>query len=93
MVHFTDEVGSVPQNASPYGALDMAGNVWEWVDDWYAGYPGGHSRSDAYGQKYKVIRGGSWVSSALSLTTVARDFADPNDNYDSIGFRCVRDAK
>jgi formylglycine-generating enzyme required for sulfatase activity len=93
MVHFTDEVGSVSQNASPYGALDMAGNVWEWVGDWYAVYPGGHSRSDSYGQKYKVIRGGSWVSSALSLTTVARDFANPHDGYDSIGFRCVRDEK
>jgi len=37
----TSPVGSYPDGASPYGVLDMAGNVWEWVDSWYDVYPGG----------------------------------------------------
>jgi formylglycine-generating enzyme required for sulfatase activity len=92
-LHFTGEVGSHAENASPYGVLDMAGNVWEWVADWYTAYPENHSPNDAYGQKYRVIRGGSWVSNSLSLSTVARDYSDPAFGYDSIGFRCVKDQK
>lgn len=90
-VHFTNEVGSHEENASPYGVLDMSGNVWEWVADWYKAYPGNPNPSDAYGQKYRVIRGGSWVSNSLALTTVARDYSDPAFGYDSIGFRCAKD--
>jgi formylglycine-generating enzyme required for sulfatase activity len=90
-VHFTNEVGSHEENASPYGVLDMSGNVWEWVADWYTAYPGNSNPSDAYGQKYRVIRGGSWVSNSLALTTVARDYSDPAFGYDSIGFRCAKD--
>ncbi len=90
LVHFTNEVASVPRNASPYGAFDMAGNAWEWVADWYEPYPESHDQSPYYGKKYKVIRGGSWVSGALSLATVARDFSDPAAGFDSIGFRCAR---
>jgi formylglycine-generating enzyme required for sulfatase activity len=90
-VHFTSVVGSFSDNSSPYGVLDMAGNVWEWVADWYAAYPGNSSPNDAYGRKYRVVRGGSWVSNSLALTTVARDYADPRFGYDSIGFRCAKD--
>jgi formylglycine-generating enzyme required for sulfatase activity len=90
-IHFSSEVGSYPENASPYGALDMAGNAWEWVADWYTPYPGNHTRNGAFGQKYRVIRGGSWVSNSLALMTVARDYSDPVFGYDSIGFRCAKD--
>ena len=90
-IHFTSEVGSYAENASPYGVLDMAGNAWEWVADWYAAYPGNRGVNEVYGQKYKVIRGGSWVSNSLALTTIARDYSDPVFGYDSIGFRCAKD--
>jgi len=89
--HFTSEIGSYPGDISPYGALDMAGNVWEWVADWYTAYPGNHTPNEAYGQKYRVLRGGSWVSNSLSLTTVARDYLHPAVGYESVGFRCAKD--
>ena len=88
--HFTYRVGAFPLNASPYGVLDMAGNVWEWVQDWYVAYPGNTTSSEAYGERYKVVRGGSWVSNSLSLLAVARDFSPPAFGYDSIGFRCAK---
>ena len=54
-------VGSYPQCVSPYGVYDMAGNVWEWTDSWYGdAYPGSTFTSDEFGQKFRVLRGGSW---------------------------------
>ena len=90
LVHFTVQSGKFQANASPYGALDMIGNAAEWVQDWYAAYPGSHNMNDAFGRKYKVVRGGSWVNSSLALSAVARDFADPRYGYESVGFRCAK---
>ncbi|MBM3464623.1 MAG: formylglycine-generating enzyme family protein, partial [Armatimonadetes bacterium] len=53
-------VGSYPAGASPFGCLDLAGNVWEWTADWYDRYPGNTSNNDMFGQKARVLRGGSW---------------------------------
>jgi formylglycine-generating enzyme required for sulfatase activity len=88
---FTAPVGSFPAGASPYGLLDMAGNVWEWVDSWYQPYPGNQTRDSDYGRTYKVVRGGSWLRYPTGLITTARDTCAPALRYDSIGFRCVAD--
>jgi len=82
-------VGSFPEGASRYGALDMAGNVWEWTADWYLAYPGSIYRSDLFGQKYKVVRGGSWNHPIEDARTFHRDIADPNRALMVVGFRCA----
>jgi formylglycine-generating enzyme required for sulfatase activity len=93
----TSAVGSYPAGASPYGALDMAGNVWEWVNDWYnTGYysvsPGSNSLGPATGS-VKVLRGGGWYHSyfgAFDLRVALRIRGDPPANPNSdIGFRCA----
>ena len=86
-------VGSFPAGASPYGALDMAGNVWEWVADWFAnGYPSADPVSNptgpATGTK-KVLRGGSILNPAGFMTTTGRGGVDPNSPLNVRGFRCA----
>jgi formylglycine-generating enzyme required for sulfatase activity len=86
----TSEIGSYPAGASPYGALDMAGNVWEWVNDWYSsnyysGSPYENPPGPATGH-YKVLRGGSWNNNWNNLRTAYRN---NNNNNNNIGFRCA----
>jgi sulfatase modifying factor 1 len=89
-------VGSFPQGASPYGALDMAGNVAEWVADWYDPHyyhsapltdPSGPSRG-----AIKAMRGGSWLKPAVSLRTSDRDWGTMDSRPSGTGFRCAKDA-
>ena len=73
---FTAPVGSYPAGASPYGALDMAGNVWEWTADWYDdGYyavsPASNPTGPDSGQ-YRVLRGGSWNHDRSGMRTAFR---------------------
>ncbi len=85
-------VGSYPAGASWVGALDMAGNVMEWVQDWLGDYPEG-TAIDPTGPtegRAKVEKGGWWGSSLFVARSAYRHFEDPPDYGDThIGFRIV----
>jgi serine/threonine-protein kinase len=93
----TTEVGTYPDGASIYGAYDMAGNVWEWVNDWYSetyysSSPSSNPEGPDSGQ-YRVLRGGAWYFHDSNVRSAYRYGDDPDDptiasSY--IGFRCSR---
>jgi len=90
----TTPVGRYPSGASPYGVLDMAGNVWEWVGDWYdakyyANSPARNPTGPASGQ-YRVLRGGSWLVEQWGVRAADRDGYYPAYRDGYIGFRCAR---
>ncbi len=87
----TSAVGSYAKGRSPYGIYDMAGNVWEWVTDWYDVYPGGDQNANsAFGQQaYRVLRGGSWSDDPDLLRTTFRGGNRPEMVANYIGIRCA----
>jgi len=88
-------VGNYPEGASWVGALDLAGNVWEWVWDWYADYTPEHQTNPEGPENgtHKIIRGGAWVSPPEGLRTSYRmdggGDITPTTRHPNIGFRCV----
>jgi formylglycine-generating enzyme required for sulfatase activity len=91
---WTAPVGSYREGASFYGALDMAGNVREWVADWYdEGYYAGSPVRNPQGPdagEWRAARGGSWDESLLVTRCTFRNASPPSNRMDSsIGFRVV----
>lgn len=91
----TVQVGSYPLGASPYGAVDMTGNVWEWVADWFDpnAFDGSY-RHNPTGPVYvdsnhRSGRGGSWGWVGGLASSGYRDFWEPQEHGTGAGFRCV----
>lgn len=90
---FTWPVGSFPDGASWCGAQDMAGNVWQWCNDWYdEHYYVSSAATDPPGPtatKYRVLRGGSCNWDANVCRSSYHDWGDPNSRTGIYGFRCT----
>jgi serine/threonine-protein kinase len=92
----TTPVGHYPDGASPYGILDMSGNVWEWCEDiddpeFYLRGPERNPRNTvASDDDNHVVRGGSWMFDAKAMRTIARSSFRPTYRLDGVGFRCAR---
>lgn len=100
----TSPVGSFPSGASAYGALDMGGNAWEWVNDafietdpfgerenYYAVSPSSNPQGvDPSITVYRVMRGGAWKMNFGGGRAAYRLWFGLDDSYDFAGFRCAR---
>ncbi|MBP8970659.1 formylglycine-generating enzyme family protein, partial [Myxococcota bacterium] len=89
-------VCSKPSGNTTHGLCDMAGNVWEWVQDWYhSSYSGAPTDGSAWESPTgsgRVHRGGSWYGSAESVRAANRSTNVPRNRNDNSGFRLARDA-
>jgi formylglycine-generating enzyme required for sulfatase activity len=89
----TSAVGSYPSGASPYGLLDMVGNAWEWVKDWYSStYYSTSPYANPTGPDsgtLKMLRGGCWGGTDDTLRVAIRSYYDPMHEDTTIGFRCA----
>jgi sulfatase modifying factor 1 len=88
----TAPFGAFKDDVSEYGVHDMAGNVSEWVEEWFAPYPGNPMTSYEERNKYRVLRGGSWDYSHSIANGYHRQYALPQSQMTAIGFRCVKAA-
>lgn len=91
----TAPIGSYEDGRSSAGLYDVAGNLWEWINDWYdpdyyADSPEENPMGPLTGDN-KVVRGGSWFDTGNFTSTSVRFPAPPDESGDSIGFRCASD--
>ena len=89
----TSRVGDYPSGASPYAALDMSGNVWEWANDWYASdyystSPYANPQGPPDGGS-KILRGGNWNEYWWNVRVADRAPVGPDARTQNIGFRCA----
>jgi formylglycine-generating enzyme required for sulfatase activity len=74
-----------------YGLHDIAGNAWEWTNDWYQPYPSNTQPDPFYGEQFRVIRGAAWFEEAPQVVAYNRNAADPDKTAnDDLGFRCAK---
>jgi formylglycine-generating enzyme required for sulfatase activity len=86
----TSPVGSFPTGASPFGVLDMAGNVWEWVDDRYhVPHTHGDVSQSATQPERRVLRGGAWICHPRYLRCAKREHQLQDYRSKFAGFRCA----
>jgi len=94
----TTPVGAFKEGVSPFGILDMSGNVWEWTSSWYEAYPGNTKPTENYGKTYKTLKGGSWWNCSfykcgVSAPAFNRSFFLRTTRNKGFGFRCAKDSE
>lgn len=97
-IRMTTEVGKYPKGASPCGAQDMAGNVWEWTSSIFMSYPYDphDGREDVASERNRVLRGGAWLLEPRVARTTSRNNEHPQHfagYFYDVGFRLVREIK
>jgi formylglycine-generating enzyme required for sulfatase activity len=87
---YTAPAGSYPAGASPYGVLDMAGNVWEWTSSLYRDYPywANDGREDITASGSRILRGGAWFNDRHWAPCAFRNWDNATTRHDEAGFRC-----
>lgn len=94
----TAPAGAYGEGASPYGALQMIGDVWEWTADTFEAYPGFEAfpyreySEEFFGGPYRVLRGGSWATQPDAVTATFRNWDYPQRRQLFAGLRCAKDA-
>jgi len=85
---------TIAKPKSPYGCYDMAGGAMEWTSSWYQPYHGNAVPAEQYGEKYKVLKGGTSFNDLAHMRCAHRFYlpVDDSSNY-MTGFRCVKDVE
>jgi iron(II)-dependent oxidoreductase len=91
--------GAHPAGASPWGAVQMVGDVWEWTASGFAGYPGFEAfpyreySEEFFGGPYRVLRGGAWATQPDAVTNTFRNWDYPERRQIFAGLRCAKDVE